>query len=537
MTYNFNPHRHVKIWLSKDKDSFLNLENRVRLVKMRDDNPEDEITFIYDSSLLSARAELELQTFCKQYGIIAKDVRTEIIPFCATDNQQTLIALYEDEIGNLDTGGNLAAASDILRWLKPVYDSGIYSDFDIEVSTRDFPATLTVDRPILFNLGSFGSAGDNHPTANNDIIAVIDSQAAQFQITRIQLAISTLCRRKPQSFSNSFLMAPEAPFYLNHNTELSARQRRAEIIEITADNQIFSQFVLGTQQNITTEKSQINSVLAAARLQRQIIKSNLQSSIGKNLPKIEYKQAQALLAIQDDEKFLEQVRQKLRMQLIKSSVIKSTGPGTIISSLFPLSSYSDETLKEVIAPFSIANYGIEKGFNSKNTLPLFASEQSLITHNDTLNQFEVSDVSWLEEGQNAIKEREKKITEQQLLITKSFSNIRDKFQEHMKAIENDLQGHFGFYRNKERQAKVQALKTILSYFSDNHFDITLFRANLPQFHTRDIAAGLKQSHTLKLIQELEQLTKQARSYLLVDDSGKTPVEPIPAPINSLNRME
>ncbi|MBN9230775.1 MAG: hypothetical protein BGO90_07795 [Legionella sp. 40-6] len=131
MTYNFNPHRHVKIWLSKDKDSFLNLENRVRLVKMRDDNPEDEITFIYDSSLLSARAQLELQTFCKQYGIIAKDVRTEIIPFCATDNQQTLIALYEDEIGNLDTGGNLAAASDILRWLKPVYDSGIYSDFDI----------------------------------------------------------------------------------------------------------------------------------------------------------------------------------------------------------------------------------------------------------------------------------------------------------------------------------------------------------------------------------------------------------------------
>ena len=187
------------------------------------------------------------------------------------------------------------------------------------------------------------------------------------------------------------------------------------------------------------------------------------------------------------------------MQLIKSSVIKSTGPGTIISSLFPLSSYSDETLKEVIAPFSIANYGIEKGFNSKNTLPLFASEQSLITNNDTLNQFEVSDVSWLEEGQNAIKEREKKITEQQLLITKSFSNIRDKFQEHMKAIENDIQGHFGFYRNKERQAKVQALKTILSYFSDNHFDIALFRANLPQFHTRDIAAGLKQSHTLKLI--------------------------------------
>jgi len=162
----------------------------------------------------------------------------------------------------------------------------------------------------LFNLGSFGSADDNHPTANNDIIAVINSQAAQFQITRIQLAISALCR-KPQGFSNSFLMTPNNPFYLNYNTELSARQHRAAIIKITADNQEFSQFVLDKPQNISTEKPQINLVPAAARLQREIIKSNLQGPIGKKLPKGEYKHAEALLAIHDDEEFLAQVRQKL----------------------------------------------------------------------------------------------------------------------------------------------------------------------------------------------------------------------------------
>jgi glucosyltransferase Lgt1/2/3 len=51
MAYSFAPHRHVKIWLSKDSDIFLNLENQIRLVKMRDINPKDTINFIYDSRL------------------------------------------------------------------------------------------------------------------------------------------------------------------------------------------------------------------------------------------------------------------------------------------------------------------------------------------------------------------------------------------------------------------------------------------------------------------------------------------------------
>lgn len=534
MSYNFNPHRHVKIWLSKDKDSFLNLENRVRLVKMRDDNPGDEINFIYDSSLLSASAQEELQSFCKQYGIIAKDVRTEIIPFCATDNEKKLLSLYEEEINNLDAGGNLAAASDILRWLKPVYDLGIYSDFDIEVLTRDFPATLTVDRPILFNLGSFSRGDKNHPTVNNDILAVTNSQDAYFKINKVQLTILTYCK-KPINFPKSFLIDDETQFNLNFNTQINARQRRADVLRITEDNQTFSQFILATRQSPIREQFQEERVTAAARLQRKIIKSQLQDRNENNLLESEYKAVEALFAIEDDQEFIAQVRKKLRMQLIKSSVIGSTGPGTILHSLFSSPGYSDEILKEVVVPFSMANYGIEKAFSSKNTLPLFAEDLNVITRNDKLSQFEVSDVSWLEEGQNVIKERENKIRERQLLITQSFSSMREKLQNHVKTIEKDLQGYFGFYRNKQRHAKLQALKTILSYFDENSFDTARFRINLEQFHTQDIAAGLGQSHTLKLIQELEQLSKQARSYLLVDGAGKTPVEPIPAPMSVSKR--
>ena len=43
MPYELNPHRHVKIWLSKKPDIFLNQENQLRLVRIRAQNPDDVI--------------------------------------------------------------------------------------------------------------------------------------------------------------------------------------------------------------------------------------------------------------------------------------------------------------------------------------------------------------------------------------------------------------------------------------------------------------------------------------------------------------
>jgi len=187
MAYNFNPHRHVKIWLSKDKDIFLNLENRVRLVKMRDINPADEIYFVYDSSLLSPKALKELESFCAKYGIIAKDVQKDVIPQDNSEEERKLIEIYQDEISHLEDGGNPAVGSDILRWLKPVYELGTYTDFDVHVDTRKLPETISVEKPLLFSLGSYAVKSDVESICiNNDTIAVVDSQEALSDIQKIQ---------------------------------------------------------------------------------------------------------------------------------------------------------------------------------------------------------------------------------------------------------------------------------------------------------------------------------------------------------------
>lgn len=66
MTYSYNPHRHTKIWLSDDRNSFLNLENQLRLVAMRETNPTDNIYFIFDGSLLSENAQEEMIKACSK---------------------------------------------------------------------------------------------------------------------------------------------------------------------------------------------------------------------------------------------------------------------------------------------------------------------------------------------------------------------------------------------------------------------------------------------------------------------------------------
>jgi len=151
--YEFNPHRHVKIWLSKDPLVFMNEQNQLRLVQMRSACPSDEINLIYDSQLLSEKAHHALLAFCPKHDIKAVDVR-KIILQCDQDSERQLIKIYEDEISHLDAGGNLAAASDILRWLEPVFRLGTYSDFDVKVSTKALPKTILVFGEMLFNIGS-----------------------------------------------------------------------------------------------------------------------------------------------------------------------------------------------------------------------------------------------------------------------------------------------------------------------------------------------------------------------------------------------
>ena len=153
--YVFNPHRHVKIWLSKNPDIFMNQENQFRMVKMRALCPNDVINFIYDKTLLSPNACKNLKEFCEKHKFIPIEMNDDITPECLKNkHERRLIEIYKDEITHLTEGGNLAAASDIVRWLRPVSKLGTYSDLDVSVNTTELPNTIDVESEILLNIGS-----------------------------------------------------------------------------------------------------------------------------------------------------------------------------------------------------------------------------------------------------------------------------------------------------------------------------------------------------------------------------------------------
>lgn len=192
--YDYNPHQHVKIWLSSNKEIFLTQINQLRLIKMRSINPNDTIHFIYDSRLLTAKALDELKTFCEKHTIIPHNIPDEIIPACQTTEEKSLVILYEDEIFHLQEGGNLGAASDILRTLSPIYSLGTYTDFDVDINTQKLPPVLKVKEPVLVSFDK------NTSQFCNDILIVTHPEKALAFIQIIQRAMIEACTPK---FSNN----------------------------------------------------------------------------------------------------------------------------------------------------------------------------------------------------------------------------------------------------------------------------------------------------------------------------------------------
>lgn len=189
-SYNYNPHQHVKIWLSNDRNSFLTLINQLRLVKMRNLNPADTINLVYDSRLLSDEALANLKTFCQKHNIVVHDIPKKIIPFCKTKEEEKLIQLYQDEIFNLEQGGNLGVASDLLRMLEAVYSLGTYSDFDVHIDTKKLPPLIQIKEPFLFSFDK------KNVLFCTDILIIANSLQTLPVIQIIQHAMIRACTAK-----------------------------------------------------------------------------------------------------------------------------------------------------------------------------------------------------------------------------------------------------------------------------------------------------------------------------------------------------
>ncbi|MDP3267857.1 MAG: glycosyltransferase family 88 protein [Legionella sp.] len=533
MPYNFNPHRHVKIWLSKDKDVFLNLENQIRLVKMRDINPDDEINLIYDGHLLSPKALEDLNAFCTRYNIVPKNIHTDVFPLCQTDKERQLIEIYKDEMAHLDKGGNVAVGSDILRWLKPVYELGTYSDFDVHVDTSTLPKTISVEKPILLNIGS--SIFNIHTDTiliNNDRIAVVHSEDALAHIEKIQQAICDNCSKQQSSGTNfieqyltnsekqlSQIIKPQdaaLQMILDPNYKIlrkleklsrgkTQREVRKEIIDSTANNLTFSKLTLTDKEKSFSGLSDKIIISEAAEL---LIDTNFMAQIF-SAPK---KRNSSIKPLSPQEK-VTKARKEYRMAMLKNSVIQTSGPGAV-QSLFKLY-YDKERIDVEVAPFSFSKYDLTNAFNSENSAPLH------VTQNDLNSKLQVSeigkcnDLSWLEEGQNAIANREQTIRKVQSLA----HTLPKRISAHITKIENQLQGCFSFYRNRERYAKINALKEILAQFKENGFNALEFSQQIQNYRSKDIFASIGKSKTKELIDEIMHFTQLALDNNITTKNG------------------
>ncbi len=550
MSYTFNPHHHVKIWLSKKPDSFLNFENQKRLIKTRYKNPNDQINFVYAERLLSDKAKEELDQFCKEYNITPVSVEKDIIPECQTEREQELVKWYQHEIDTLDVGGNPASASDLLRWMGPVYRRGTYSDFDVEVSTTELEETVEVKESLLLNVGSMKVLSDhiNLLSFNNDVIAVVDETAALEKIQKAQDGIINAYTNSKGGFTYTAStdalfneLTPILPgFFINLMEKLidslcNAAKELDNIQKSSMDNDlpwltpaelrgqlssekenqpfVFAQRVqraLGYNADLLTEDNYIEQI---SKQYRQILAHKTNWLGWLMMPSDQYKDLRHRITLSDDELYKISEKETFRSMYIQS-VLNSTGPSLLLLAMFDKAIHPQKAIEQDLAPYAFSQYGLGKNFELTNGEKIGATVFDGLARLFALEApGEVGDISWVESGAQSQQLREEKIKEKLELLSKelpdSMATLLDEIAKHRDQIEKQLRGSFGFYRNAARQEKVAALTQILEHAKENTFSVADFYANLHTYRSSNIEAAFGQSTTKALIDRCETLCEQA----------------------------
>lgn len=155
--YVFDIFKYNKIWFSPNPHVFMGIENQLRFVRMRHNNPDATLFFIYSQACLSNDAKNALARFCELYSlspVAFEDLESLLV----TEKDKTMYLLAKEEIHRTlnNTGGNLAAASDCTRHLEYVIQNySIYSDLDVDSSlsklSKGNENYISIRGPILFN--------------------------------------------------------------------------------------------------------------------------------------------------------------------------------------------------------------------------------------------------------------------------------------------------------------------------------------------------------------------------------------------------
>lgn len=522
--YQYNPKLHVKIWLSNNPSIFMNLENQIRLIEMRERNPNDIIHLVYESTLLTQSSITALHEFCREHNIVPINANF-IQDSLHSENEKILFNFYKDEISHLNTGGNLAVASDILRWLSPVFKKGTYTDFDFPVDTSQLPEFIPTETPILLNIGSLKLGKKEFILANNDFVAVIDAIAAKNAIDRVQNGLiarlshydtdfieRTEKELNQDSFINRYLLKfmknrseslyiAKSKEIIPPNTPSSSLRIRTYIGEVMTDKNKFLNFNKMSPQE--THQEVIKRLRKEQQAQLNFIKYLFFSQ--------EYSVIKRTLET-DDEKFLTYLMKKEHDLYLKSIVVCTTGPIQISNALF--NGYVVDTNRFIneIQPHSFNHYGLQSAFRSQNSIPLHENVLGMLKFLG-VDEGELNDSSWLDSGQKLQASRTKLLAARQKELAStlpvSFSMIKSDAEQYLNKM---MQVSSQSYLNNE-YSNAENLALILNCFNNkNEFNIPEFKKVILSISKNKI-----DGYTQKLIDNLQSLCHEAIIFNLTKD--------------------
>lgn len=516
MTYQLNLHRHVKVWLSEDRNSFLNPVNQLRLIRQRYLNPQDEIHLAFDSRLLSLEAWRALQQFCENYKI--KPINIQNIKPKNT-NEKRLLNHYEQEIFNIKQGGNTGAASDLLRWISGIYTLGIYSDFDVEVDTRALPEAISVESPIILDVGSMQDGTQDFVQVNNHVIAIIDSEDAETLVHEVQQGLLDAFENKDYfAHLARILEAEEKQCNIRAKHMLTEIRTQSRALHAMRHNMETVQELRHSLMHVVSQETK-----DAIQFQMDVIEAN------KQLPK-QLREAMASLIpkwVQEQTKKMDEMKLvELYNHLLKNTQLKSliftllwtSGPGIVGLALLGQLIFSSSEVCQRIKAFALTTYHLREAFKTSNTLP-FHTDFAHFLRNGNFGVGECCDISWSEQGAGLLQQRAEMIREEVKGLQLRFAartELKQAIELHIEKIKWDQKGFFAGYRTAERNAKISALQAALACFNaDDTINFKRLHVLSNRLNQEDVFASIGSSTTKRLFDAMSEgsLLKTKRQVL------------------------
>lgn len=250
MPFFFNFSRQYKIWISPKPNQFLPLRNQLRIIHEIQANPGIEMKFIYSRACLNDDAEIKMNEFCLNNGIIPVEFES-LLPLLKEEKDQRVAAIACNEIEQYrnNAGGNLASASDCIRSLRHVIENaGIYSDFDVRSTLMDLSIEwVQTLGPLLFFGTQLPNARATNLACNNDFLAF----SVQGPESDTPFALSDEATRCVHSLQDVLI-----DNYSSHHTMATffdfIEPTLTIFVQKTGQNSLLSAFILKLKQDTTS---------------------------------------------------------------------------------------------------------------------------------------------------------------------------------------------------------------------------------------------------------------------------------------------